>query len=177
MRATGVSRCTAATARRDDESTSKLSNSGGTLMIDKTHIGRTTPPMTFDVEKGRLKFFAKAIGETDAIYGDEEAAKQAGYASIPAPPTFGFCLEMESNSLWDNIAAMGVPVGKILHGSQTFTYHKPICAGDKITFETKVSNIYDKKGGALEFIEEDSVGKNQNGEVVVELHRVIVARN
>ncbi|MCP5365637.1 MAG: MaoC family dehydratase N-terminal domain-containing protein [Hyphomicrobiales bacterium] len=146
-------------------------------MIDHKHIGRTTPPQTFDVEKGRLKFFAKAIGETDPVYSDEEAAKAAGYASIPAPPTFGFCLEMESNSLWDNIAAMGVPVGKILHGSQTFTYHAPVCAGDKVTFETKVSNIFDKKGGALEFIVEDSKGTNQDGVLVVELQRVIVVRN
>jgi acyl dehydratase len=146
-------------------------------MIDKKHIGRTTPPMTFDIEKGRLKFFAKAIGETNPIYSDESAAKAAGYASLPAPPTFLFCLEMETNSLWDNIAAMGVPVGKILHGSQSFTYHAPICAGDRITFVTKVSDIYDKKGGALEFIVEDSTATNQNGVLVGELQRVIVVRN
>lgn len=146
-------------------------------MIDKKHIGRTTPAHTVDVEKGRLKFFAKAIGETDPIYSDEAAAKAAGHKTIPAPPTFGFCLEMETNSLWDNIAAMGVPVGKILHGSQTFTYHAPIYAGDQVTFVTKVSDIYDKKGGALEFIVEDSTATNQDGALVAELQRVIVVRN
>ena len=146
-------------------------------MIDKQHIGRTTPPQTVDVEKGRLKFFAKAIGETDPVYSDEAAAKAAGYSALPAPPTFAFCLEMETNSLWDNIAAMGVPVGKILHGSQTFKYHAPIVAGDKITFVTKVSDIYDKKGGALEFIVEDTTAKNQDGVLVAELQRVIVVRN
>jgi acyl dehydratase len=146
-------------------------------MIDKKHIGRTTPAMTVDVEKGRLKFFAKAIGETNPVYTDETAAKAAGYKTIPAPPTFAFCLEMETNSLWDNIAAMGVPVGKILHGSQSFTYRAPIYAGDRITFETKVSDIYDKKGGALEFIVEDSTAKNQDGVLVAELQRVIVVRN
>lgn len=146
-------------------------------MIDKKHIGLSTPAMTFDVEKGRLRFFAKATGQTDPVYVDEDAAKKAGYRSIPAPPTFGFCLEMESNSLWDNIEKMGVPVGKILHGSQTFKYHQPICAGDRITFETKVSNIFDKKDGALEFIVENSSGTNQDGSVVIELERVIVVRN
>lgn len=146
-------------------------------MIDKKHIGRTTEPMTFDIEKGRLKFFAKAIGETNPVYSDENAAKAAGYKSLPAPPTFMFCLEMETNSLWDNIAAMGVPVGKILHGSQSFTYHAPICAGDRITFVTKVSDIYDKKGGALEFIVEDSTATNQDGVLVGALQRVIVVRN
>jgi len=146
-------------------------------MIDKKHIGRTTAPLTIDVEKGRLKFFAKAIGETDPIYTDEEAAKAAGYSALPAPPTFAFCLEMETNSLWDNIAAMGVPVGKILHGSQSFKYLAPIVAGDKITFVTKVSDIYDKKGGKMEFIIEDSTATNQNGTPVAELQRVIIVMN
>jgi acyl dehydratase len=146
-------------------------------MIDKKHIGRTTTPQTVDVEKGRLKFFAKAIGETDPVYTDEAAARAAGYKALPAPPTFAFCLEMETNSLWDNIAAMGVPVGKILHGSQTFKYHAPICAGDRVTFQTKVSDIYDKKGGALEFIIEDTTAENQDGALVAELQRVIVVRN
>jgi acyl dehydratase len=146
-------------------------------MIDKKHIGRTTTPQTVDVEKGRLKFFAKAIGETDPVYTDDAAARAAGYKALPAPPTFAFCLEMETNSLWDNIAAMGVPVGKILHGSQTFKYHAPICAGDRVTFQTKVSDVYDKKGGALEFIVEDTTAKNQDGVLVAELQRVIVVRN
>jgi acyl dehydratase len=152
-------------------------NFEGGDMIDKQHIGRTTTPQTVDVEKGRLKFFAKAIGETNPIYIDEAAAKAAGYRALPAPPTFTFCLEMETNSLWDNIAAMGVPVGKILHGSQAFKYHAPICAGDRVTFQTKVSDIYDKKGGALEFIVEDTTAKNQDGVLVAELQRVIVVRN
>lgn len=146
-------------------------------MIDRKHIGMTTPPQTFDVEKGRLRFFATAIGETDPVYTDEGAAAAAGYRSLPAPPTFAFCLEMETNSLWDNLKTMGVPVGKILHGSQTFTYHEPICAGDQITFETKVSDIQDKKGGALEFITENTTAKNQDGTLVAELQRVIVVRN
>ena len=146
-------------------------------MIDRKHIGRTIAAQTFDIEKGRLKFFATAIGETDPIYIDEDAAKAAGYRSLPAPPTFMFCLEMETNSLWDNIEAMGVPVGRILHGSQSFTYHAPICAGDQITFETKVSDIYDKKGGKLEFIVEDTTATNQDGVRVADLQRVIVVRN
>lgn len=152
-------------------------NLEGSEMIDKKHIGRTTAPQTVDVEKGRLKFFAKAIGETDPVYSDEAAAKAAGYPSLPAPPTFTFCLEMETNSLWDNIAAMGVPVGKILHGSQSFKYYAPICAGDKITFVTKVSDIFDKKGGAMEFIIEDTTATNQDGVLVADIQRTIVVIN
>ena len=63
-------------------------------MIDRKFIGHAFPVHTTDVEKGRLRFFAKAIGETNPIYTEESAAKDAGYRAIPAPPTYLFCLEM-----------------------------------------------------------------------------------
>ena len=54
-------------------------------MLDKNLIGHEFPSFTAEVEKGRLKFFAKAIGETDPIYTDEAAALAAGYRALPAP--------------------------------------------------------------------------------------------
>ncbi len=146
-------------------------------MIDKKHIGLKSAPHRVEVEKGRLRFFAKAIGETNPIYTDEEAAKAAGYASLPAPPTFVFCLEMEQPNPFEDLETMGIDLGKLLHAEQSFRYHAPICAGDCLTFEKQVSDIYDKKGGALEFVVQDSRVKNQTGELVAELRRVIVVRN
>jgi len=39
----------------------------------------------------RLKFFAKAIGETNPIYTDEAAALEAGYRALPAPRRSPWC--------------------------------------------------------------------------------------
>lgn len=72
---------------------------------------------------------------------------------------------------------MGIQLGKILHAEQAFTYHEPICAGDTITLQSKVADIFDKKGGALEFVVQDYTAKNQDGELVAELRRTIVVRN
>ena len=57
-------------------------------MLDKSYIGHVFPAFTAEVERGRLRFFAKAIGGSNPIYTDEEAAKAAGYRALPAPPTF-----------------------------------------------------------------------------------------
>ena len=65
-------------------------------MIDKRFIGHRMPPFTVDVEKGRLRFFAKATGQDDPVYHDESAARAAGYPGLPVPPTFFFCLEMDA---------------------------------------------------------------------------------
>ncbi len=64
-------------------------------MIDKKWIGHELPTSVLPIERSRLQFFAKAIGETDPVYTDEAAARAAGHASLPVPPTFLFSLEME----------------------------------------------------------------------------------
>ena len=57
-------------------------------MLDRSLINKTYPPIEFDVEKQRVKFFSKATGQTDPIYFDETIAREKGFPSILAPPTF-----------------------------------------------------------------------------------------
>ena len=85
-------------------------------MIDRKWIGHTLPATTFLVERSRLRFFAKAIGENDPVYTDEHAARAAGHPDLPAPPTFLFTAELESGvkMAWMNEA--GIELGKVLHG-------------------------------------------------------------
>ena len=99
-------------------------------MIDKKFIGAVLPKSVLEIEKGRLRFFAKATGETNPIYTDEAAAKTAGYASLPVPPTFIFAAELDANTLIPMMQEMNVNLGRILHGEQKFSYLAPICAGD-----------------------------------------------
>ncbi len=146
-------------------------------MIDRKYIGTALPKAVLDIEKGRLRFFAKAIGETDPIYTDEAAAKAAGYRSLPAPPTFIFAAELDANTLVPALREMGINLDRILHGEQEFTYYAPICAGDTITVESKFTDIYDKKNGALEFLVKESAVTNQHGKRVAEMRSVVVVRN
>jgi acyl dehydratase len=146
-------------------------------MIDKKHIGYAPPPILWDVEKGRIAFFAKVIGLTDPIHTDEAAAKAAGYRGIVAPPTFIFGAPGDSGETMKLIETLDIDLGKVLHGEQRFDYHAPVCAGDTLRFESKVSDIYDKKGGALEFVVNGTKVTNQLGEHVADLHSVIVVRH
>ena len=77
-------------------------------MIDRSHIGRELAPSVLDVEKGRLRFFAQAIGETDPVYTDETAARAAGYPALPAPPTFLFAAELDSRTVVSMLDVLGV---------------------------------------------------------------------
>ena len=146
-------------------------------MIDKRFIGHVMPTFSAEVEKGRLRFFAKATGQTDPVYADEAAARAAGFPSLPVPPTFLFCLEMEAPDPAAIRNLLGMDYRTLLHGEQGFTYHRMAFAGDTLTFEQRIDDIYDKKGGALEFVVRKTRVTNQRGEDVAELRAVTVIRN
>jgi len=146
-------------------------------MIDKRFIGHVMPTFSAEVEKGRLRFFAKATGQTDPVYADEAAARAAGFPSLPVPSTFLFCLEMEAPDPAAIRNLLGMDYRTLLHGEQGFTYHRMAFAGDTLTFEQRIDDIYDKKGGALEFVVRKTRVTNQRGEDVAELRAVTVIRN
>lgn len=146
-------------------------------MIDRRHIGHTIAPFTVDVECGRLRFFAKATGQTDPVYTDDEAARAAGHPALPVPPTFLFCLEMESPNPAAVRELLGLDYRRILHGEQGFVFHRMAYAGDRLRFTQRIEDIYDKKGGALEFVVNGTKVTNQLGEHVADLHSVIVVRH
>ncbi len=146
-------------------------------MIDKTWIGHELPESVLPIERTRLQFFAKATGETRAEYLEVSAARAAGYADLPAPPTFLFAAELDSGVSNQLLSDLGIPLSKLLHGEQSFTYHKPVCAGDTITVRSTISDVYAKKNGALEFVVKDSRALNQRNELVAELRCVLVCRH
>jgi acyl dehydratase len=147
-------------------------------MVDPKHVGLELPECFVDVEAGQLRFFAKATGETDPVYFDLEAARAAGHRALPAPPTFQFSLElMGSETTTRAIDVLGVDIGRVLHGEQRFSYTGQIYAGDTIRLSRKIVDIYAKKGGALEFIVQDTVAHNQDGVEVGTSRTVTVVRN
>lgn len=124
------------------------------MYIDReTALQHRIDPLPFEVERGRLRFFAKAIGLGDPIYTDLEAARRAGHRDLPAPPTFlSNALELEIPDPLGWVAAVGGDLTKTTHAEQAFTYHAMAYAGDSLVLERRIVDVYTKKGGALEFL-------------------------
>lgn len=146
-------------------------------MIDRKWIGWELPASVLPIERTRLRFFAKATGETRAEYLEEAAARAAGYPDLPAPPTFLFAAELDSGAVDLMLDKMQIPLARLLHGEQSFTYHRTACVGDTVTVQSRIDDIYDKKNGALEFVVKSSRATNQRGELVAEMRTVLVCRN
>jgi len=145
-------------------------------MIDQRFVGWQLPAVPVDVERGRLRFFADVIGETDPVYRDVAAARAAGHPDLPVPPTFFFTLNLESPNLFDE---MGVDLRHVLHGEQQFTYHRMAHAGESFTLHSRVADIYHKagKGGMLEFIATDTSVHDGAGGPVADLRSVTVVQH
>jgi len=146
-------------------------------MIDRKYIGHVEPAFEVLVEKGRLRFFAKATGQTDPVYTDDAVALAAGHPALPVPPTFLFCLEMEAPDPAAIRNLLGMDYRRLLHGEQGFVYERMAYAGDVLRFEQSIEDIYDKKNGALEFVVRQTRVTNQRGESVAQLRTVSVLRN
>ena len=147
------------------------------MTLDTRHIGHRFAPYSVGVETGRLKFFAKAIGQTDPVYTDEAAALAAGHPALPVAPTFLFCLEMDGNNPFTVRELLDLPVPKVLHGEQRFVYHATAYAGDTLTFAQHIADIYAKKGGLLEFVVRETRVTNQHGQHIADLHGITVVKH
>jgi acyl dehydratase len=147
------------------------------VAVDSAFVGTQLPATTLTVDAGRLRFFAKAIGETNPLYTDVEAAKAAGYADLPVPPTFLFSIELENPDQFRWVVDQGIDPRFVLHGEQSFTYHSIAHAGDTLTATPRIVDVYSKKGGALEFIVKNTTVTRADGSAVADLETVIVVRN
>ncbi|MBB5166725.1 MaoC family dehydratase N-terminal domain-containing protein [Mycobacterium sp. AZCC_0083] len=147
------------------------------MAVDAAFIGTQLPATTLTVDAGRLRFFAKAIGETNPLYTDVAVAKAAGYADLPVPPTFLFSIELENPDQFRWVVDQGIDPRFVLHGEQSFTYHSIAHAGDTLTATPRIVDVYSKKGGALEFIVKNTTVTRADGSAVADLETVIVVRN
>lgn len=147
-------------------------------MVDRSAVGRTFSPVHARVEPGQLRYFFETTGERNPVYRDASAAKLAGYAGAPIPPTYLFCLEMmDAENPFESLEALNIDLARVLHGEQRFTYHAPVIVGDTLTFESRVTDVADKKGGALTILNVETRVTNQHGRHVADLARSIVVRN
>ena len=62
------------------------------MAADTSVIGKKTGSARLAVERGPVSNFAKSLKDESPIYHNVRAAVDAGFESIPAPPTFGFAM-------------------------------------------------------------------------------------
>ena len=136
-------------------------------------IGRQSEPVTVDVERGHIRRFAEAIGDTNPIYVDEAAARVAGHARIPAPPTFAVALRAN-----DPRAGIEIDWRKLLHGEQELVFARPIYAGDRLTLVARIAaaSIKQSKAGPMDVMVLETVASDEAGARVFSSRSTVLVR-
>lgn len=112
-------------------------------MIDPSYEGRTFPPVSYTVERGKLGEFLRAIGEDNPAYTGEDP---------PLPPTLAtLVLFWGGGGLEGVLKQIGIDIQNVLHGEQGYTYHTPIHLGDTISGTTRIGRVYERAG--MQFVE------------------------
>lgn len=146
------------------------------MSLDRAILDIDIAPILVDVERGRIRQFADAIGEHNPIYHDPAAAAAAGHTDVLAPPTLLFGLELEHSQVFTDLADHGVDLGAVLHGEQTFRFYGDIHAGDRLRFSSSYEDAYSKAGGALDFLVRRTI-VSRDGVTVAELESITVIKN
>jgi acyl dehydratase len=127
-------------------------------------VGKTYPPVSYAVGREKVREFAGVVGEEDPRYHDVEAAREAGYADVVAPPMFAVVYSGGAigPALFD--PEVGIDFARMVHGGQEFVWGAPVVAGDEIATEVEVKRVSER--GGLQFYVFESRSTNQDGDVV-----------
>ena len=151
-------------------------------IFDRSTMGTSLAPITVQVERGKIQFFAQVLGETNPIHSDVASARAQGFPDIVAPPSFFTAIDAmadeERRRLGQTSAAVLVKcdLRYLLHADEAYDYFGPIFAGDEVTLKTSIVDFYDKKGGDLEFVTSLSVVEHATRGVLVRATRTVLHR-
>jgi acyl dehydratase len=127
-------------------------------------IGKRYEPVTYAVGREKIREYAAAVGETNPLHHDLEAARVAGHDDLVAPPMFVVVYASRAivPAMFD--PEVGINFAMMVHGAQEFRWDRLVIAGDEITTTTSVKEISDRGGMGFYVFETASV--NQRGEPV-----------
>ncbi len=142
--------------------------------FDRSVIGIDVDVGTHEVFKEQMVAYAKAVGEINPLYLDEEAAKAGPYGTIIAPPLFYNMLSLQPGL--DPRVKFGTSG---FDAGQHAEFFEPIRAGDTISAKTQVADVYAKTGrtGTMVFTIRRTTYTNQKYEKTVVVDRISVRRD
>ena len=148
------------------------------ITVNKDVKGKEYPPFTVTVERGKIKEFARAVGDLSPFYLDDAVGRASEWGDIIAPPTFAITFRDENADTGVLLRDLGVDISRILHGEQEFEHFKPIRPGETYLCRSRVADIYEKAGrsGAMAFVVREMAVTDGDNDVVCLVRSTTVVR-
>jgi acyl dehydratase len=135
------------------------------MPVNKDAVGKQWQPVTYEVGLEKIREYARAVGETNPVHVDREAALAAGFRDVVAPPMF--CVVYSAPAMGPAVLDpdVGINLAAMVHGSQEFVWGEPVCAGDVITTQPRLADVYEKDGRGFYVFTSESA--NADGKLTV----------
>jgi acyl dehydratase len=134
------------------------------MAANPSAVGKTYPPTTYAVGREKVREYAAAVGETNPLYFDVDAARAAGYGDLVAPPMFAVVYGARAVGPAIVDPEVGIDFARMLHAGQEFVWGPLVVAGDEIITTASVKDISER--GGMNFFVFETVSKNQKGDTV-----------
>jgi acyl dehydratase len=145
------------------------------MPIDPSYVGRVYPPTPpYEVGREKIREFADAVNDSNAVYRDPQAARALGYPDVIAPPTFPILLSLKAGHQVIMDPDFGIDYSRVVHGEQRFAHVRPVYAGDVLQVVVTVEDIRSAAGNELVTTRADVA--TVDGEPVLRAYSTIVAR-
>lgn len=120
------------------------------MPLNLARVGHTYPPtIPYVVGREKIREFASAIGATEAIHHDPDAAKSAGYPDVVAPLTFAIAVAEPVMGQIIGDEDLGLDFSRVVHGQECFAYARPIRAGDTLVCQCTLTEITERAGSGF----------------------------
>jgi acyl dehydratase len=129
-------------------------------------------PDYFEVDREKVREFARAVKYDHPAHFSDEAAKEIGYDTLVASLTFlavaGRKVQLEIFKHF----AVPINMERVLHRDQKITFHRPILAGDKLFFDSYLDSVIEAHGTVVSEIRGE-VSDADGGPVITSIVTVI----
>jgi hypothetical protein len=138
-------------------------------------------PSRAKIERTGVHLFTKAFRDANPVFHSAEAARAAGFADVPVPPTYTFV--MGHGGAWPDLQPDAPPVaieenatlrlneakGLFLHGEQHFTYHRTPVVGEVLQARRRTAKPYEKvsRRGTMQVTHYETEWADLDGDPVV----------
>lgn len=108
-------------------------------MVDRTALGRSGTPFEMDIERGKIREFARATYSTNPAYLEGEHPV--------VPPTFLTTAAFWQHGHSDPWPLVAMDQQRGLHAEQEFVFYgPPPRAGTRLEGRSRIAEIYEKQG-------------------------------
>ena len=152
-------------------------------MTDSLSVGDQLVTRRVLIELGPVANFAAVLEAEDPAHRSVLAAREAGFAAVPAPPTYAFVMDHFGAhddlqpiatgalaGLKEVARLLSADGGTVVHGEETFEYECPLLVGEIVDIEAEISDLSERSrpnANRMKFVTVKYVVRGAEGDLIL----------